>query len=1050
MVGSRHATSVTVGERLFTDREEPVALFKEALNRPQTSEEGDLDAYRVFVWYGVGGQGKTELRKELVRQIEALQVDGAAIALGVADFETPEHRTPLGGLLKLRASLGRGRRVTFPTFDFAYASWFANARPGADIRASHPELFYRGESEIVDDLTDWAADAAGIIAGVGAALAPGSGLIYKYGHRLTGRLRTWWDARDVKAKIAEIDALSEPDLLPRLPVYLGFDLWRATVAKDAPRVVVMLDTHEALWRDATRQSTLGADQWVRDFVEAAPGTLIAIFGRDKLRWGEIDPEWGTILNQHLLGGLSGQDADRFLETAGVPTEALRSRIVEGAEGLPFYLDLALDLFEDLTRSTGFLPTAEEFGRTPADVLDRFLRHLSDEEERELRLASYPAGLSESLFLDLCEAFPLGVAADWPRLSRRSFMTEAEGGRLEMHALMRQALQAREKTERPEAFTRVHTFLFERYDAQAQPGEARDVTPNHEFALAAASLHLRFAAPERHFSWLGTRIEVYRDAARWTLLDTLLGATDASTDEERGELLHNLAQARLELGHIEDAGTLFEQALDFKKVTVGSRHESCAVTLRELGRVREAMGRYKEAEELHEWALAVAGDSHGDRHEIYATILRSLAYVRQMMGRFDDVETLYLRALEINEATLGDRHVSYAATLNSLALLYHFEGRNNEAEAVYTRAIDIVGAAYGDRHPDYATTLHNLARVHMATESYDKAEELYRQALDITSEALGDRHPRCADTLHELATVRRIAGYPEDAESLYRQAQSISEASLGDGHPNSAAILHGIADTFLVRGRYAEAETLYKQALCLKEGVFGQRHPEFIVTLDACARVCEIMGRLEEAGTIFARVLALQEDTLHHRHPDLAETLLALADIRERAGCPEEADPLFMRALEITEDVVGDRHQSYAAILHNLARLRLVMGSDEEARALFGRAESIMKAALGEQHQETATTSLMLAVSCAAMGDFDAALIGSSRAIEVFRTTIGDDHPLYGRALYRRAAILERAGRIYEARSACRTALRILDAAPEADPVWVKDAVNLRESLASEI
>jgi hypothetical protein len=118
---------------------------------------------------------------------------------------------------------------------------------------------------------------------------------------------------------------------------------------------------------------LRTDDWVRSLVEQTPGALVAIFGRDKLRWGEIDSAWSNILQQRLLGGLSKEDANRFLYKAGVVSKSIRARIVEGAQGLPFYL--ALDQFENL-KANGLKPGADDFGTTPVMVLHRFLDHLS--------------------------------------------------------------------------------------------------------------------------------------------------------------------------------------------------------------------------------------------------------------------------------------------------------------------------------------------------------------------------------------------------------------------------------------------------------------------------------------------------------------------------------------------------------------------------------------------------------------------------------------------------------------------------------------------------
>ena len=173
-------------------------------------------------------------------------------------------------------------------------------RPGENIREVYLQLFHNGESEIIDDMIDSSQSAIELALLGGSTLGvPGLNLLYKYGSRLKGRLADWWANRDVKGKLKELDDLSLSQLAERLPLYLGFDLWRACAESDCPRIVIAIDTHEKL----TAGELLG-DLWLQKLVQETPGALILIFGRDKLRSAEVNPEWEKVLDQHLLGALS--------------------------------------------------------------------------------------------------------------------------------------------------------------------------------------------------------------------------------------------------------------------------------------------------------------------------------------------------------------------------------------------------------------------------------------------------------------------------------------------------------------------------------------------------------------------------------------------------------------------------------------------------------------------------------------------------------------------------------------------------------------------------
>ncbi len=284
-----HSEMIFEAQRVFTDREEPMALFETAFAEPQ-----ERDDHRVICWHGVGGQGKSSLHDEIRRRVAG----NPNAALAGLDFDAVRHRRLEDAMLKLRGDLA-GAGLTFPTFDFAFARHFALERPGEEIRQAYPQLYRKGESQIIDDMIDWSeAGVDALVEGVSLAV-PGLNLLYRYGSRLSGRLGEWWASRGVKEKLAGLDALSISELAERLPLYLGYDIWRAQAAIGCPRITLTIDTHEKLGGGELR-----GDKWLQVLVRETPGALILIFGRDKLRWSELDDRWQDVLDQHLLGALS--------------------------------------------------------------------------------------------------------------------------------------------------------------------------------------------------------------------------------------------------------------------------------------------------------------------------------------------------------------------------------------------------------------------------------------------------------------------------------------------------------------------------------------------------------------------------------------------------------------------------------------------------------------------------------------------------------------------------------------------------------------------------
>ena len=435
-----HSTSSFKAERIFADREDATDLFRRAFNGSQNADE-----YRVLAWHGVGGQGKSALSRELMRIAGEIAEKTSDARIGHAriNLEYPRLRQPGDALLSVRLQLGRAFGARFPCFDTAFVRLHALLNPGIDIRQRHPELF-KGDNALLEGLSEIGGAVAGEI--------PGVGLLFRYGKRFTASTQEWLERRG-KHVLKGLDQLDHDRIADTLPRYLGADLCDLRAAFPNSRIVIAIDTYEALWRDYNTKDMVDgahADVWVRSLVQDAPGVLFLIFGRDKLRWDEIKRDWETILESHRLGPLSDPDADLFLRRVPIEDAEIRKKIVETSTGLPFYLDLQVSHYANLRADSA--PSIEDFATQTEGILPRFWNHLSDPEREVVRYASYPHDLSETVMNSLVERFPgpLGQM-NWGWLKRQSFMSEAVDGDPVMHDLMRTMVQSREIEERPKQF-----------------------------------------------------------------------------------------------------------------------------------------------------------------------------------------------------------------------------------------------------------------------------------------------------------------------------------------------------------------------------------------------------------------------------------------------------------------------------------------------------------------------------------------------------------------------------------------------------------------------
>jgi len=106
--------------RLFVDREAHVDAVEAALERRDRSQP------KVLVYYGIGGIGKSRLRRELRER--PTKAEPEAVYAEV-DFSLPSLRGPETALFALRRQLVERHHVGFPSFDIVYAHSWTQSRP---------------------------------------------------------------------------------------------------------------------------------------------------------------------------------------------------------------------------------------------------------------------------------------------------------------------------------------------------------------------------------------------------------------------------------------------------------------------------------------------------------------------------------------------------------------------------------------------------------------------------------------------------------------------------------------------------------------------------------------------------------------------------------------------------------------------------------------------------------------------------------------------------------------------------------------------------------
>lgn len=679
MLRPSHQKKAFEAKRVFAGRQKAQEVFASEIRITDFK-----DRYRVLMWYGLGGEGKSSLLRTFVRLGEEFNAGQKAhkkhpgVALAKIDFDDDRLKRIDAALYSIRLQLAQQSGFSFNTFDAAFLSYYKKTRPGMNVQGEFPELF-NGEKEAVGDLLNLFDSNVTLLSELAAFALPGAGVLYKWGARLTGKLKAWWDRRGNEV-LKNLELLSPEELLARLPTFLGIDLCDGIAENAEIRPVILLDTYEALWRERGRKDALAdrrADAWVRTLVQDAPGVLFVMAGRDRLRWNEIDPAWDSVIDARRLGGLSTSEAQQFLISVPIPETDIREKIVESSRGLPFYLDLQVSQYEAI-RARGETPASEQFGVTPGDILPRFLEHLGEADEALLRLASYTDLVSEPVMNFLAEAYPARAPNfSFSRMIARSVFEPISEGTYGIHALLREELQVREKSENDLHYRGVHLHLFNFFDSwlRALPKDPYAM-PAVDWQIVAfrfemAFHHLMRASPSEGVTWLLTYQHWIARRAEWDLLLRLhkaafdwVSQTRSPHDSERLLLQINLAVIHAEQQRSADARISLQHLLAEADGDHDLSHVTRAVIFN-LAQIAIRESDHDGAERYLESGLK-RGELDGPSDPVWTyRFLACLGETKLLLGKADEARELLWKHLRL-AVSLPDIVVSISDPVQRLA------------------------------------------------------------------------------------------------------------------------------------------------------------------------------------------------------------------------------------------------------------------------------------------------------------------------------------------------------------------------------------------------
>ncbi|HPX93441.1 MAG TPA: tetratricopeptide repeat protein [Bacillota bacterium] len=417
MIGPKHTfdhskNKFSIDDR-FVNRGREIKVFSDALSR-------STNDYKIVMYHGVGGIGKSRLKKELIALHDKLY--GINALRFHLDFSSPENRNPGDALISLVDSSESRSKFHYKFFEIAYAMYF---------KKKYPDTAYSREKEELSKKFDIGLSIVSLFdSGI-------TQVAINIFDRLSDRFKTLRMDEAMKGDLQSFEDLDIIEIEERLPAYFERDLQRIKQKNPELNVVFFIDTFEAL--NAYESDSIHrnrSERWIKDFIMYFPGCLFVIFGREKLRW---EQEWNEYIEMCELRNLETAYSYEYLLSAGIKEEAILDKIVESCQGYPFYLSLALKTYADIVNS-GRTPCLSDFGHDYSEIIERFANNLSGNEVELLKVLSIPRFYTREIFDLLARQFVPGYSlSKFAGFNDYSFISR-EKQHYFIHLLMKKGLQ----------------------------------------------------------------------------------------------------------------------------------------------------------------------------------------------------------------------------------------------------------------------------------------------------------------------------------------------------------------------------------------------------------------------------------------------------------------------------------------------------------------------------------------------------------------------------------------------------------------------------------
>ncbi|KAK5704854.1 hypothetical protein LTR97_001963 [Elasticomyces elasticus] len=315
-------------------------------------------------------------------------------------------------------------------------------------------------------------------------------------------------------------------------------------------------------------------------------------------------------------------------------------------------------------------------------------------------------------------------------------------------------------------------------------------------------------------------------------------------------LDNLGRLYVEQGKIKDAEDMYLRALSIGEKVWGPEQTTTSfITTETLSILYISERRFKEAVEMLLRVLQGFEETLGPKHRETLSTVGRLGSLYADQGKYEDAEEMFKRALQGLEETRGAKHTSTLDAVVGLGGLYTRQSKNEEAEEMYTRALQGFEETLGAKHSSTLNVVYNLGGIYDDQGKHKEAEEMLVRAWKGLEEMYGLKNMWTLTVTSNLGTYYRDQGRYKEAEKMYMRALQGFEEMYSPKHWTTLKTVRQLGFLYHEQGELSKARTMYTRAAEGYEHLVGDHEAEIRYLQENFALLQEDECNLALAGKV---------------------------------------------------------------------------------------------------------------------------------------------------------------------------------------------------------